>query len=122
MKTTQEYVKNLSIEDTEAALVQMLQTLESVASGNVRMSKAMAHCILNQLGWVGNGYVETVRLGTLSPSDKFTLPNMSGAPGPAWMVVNTFGLSTPRAGTTNVVGLGDGGLYVFSSDTLVVRV
>jgi hypothetical protein len=83
----------------------------------------MAHCILNQRGWVGNGYVATVRLSTLSPSDKFTLPNMSGAPGPAWMVVNTFGLTTPRVGTTvNVVGLGDGGLYAFSADTLVVRV
>ncbi len=123
MKTTQEYVTGLSIEETENLLVQVLQTLESVANGNVRMNKAMAHCILNQRGWVGNGYVATVRLGTLSPSDKFTLPNMSGAPGPGWMVVNTFGLTTPRVGTTvNVVGLGDGGLYAFSADTLVVRV
>jgi hypothetical protein len=38
-------------------------------------------------------------------------------------VVNTFGLTTPRVGpTVNVVGLGDGGLYAFSADTLVVRV
>lgn len=119
MKTTQQYVTSLSIEDTEKALLSALLTLESIATYSGRGSRR-AECasLLNGLGWVGTGYIKTVRLGDLKAGTRFRVTHSAGV-GAEFMVVGNWMPEKPKP-TLDAVNLTDGMLYTFGNETRVV--
>ena len=119
MKTTQQYVDSLSFEAAKAALMTTLQALESIAVYSGRGSRrAECAATLYTLGWVGNGYVKTVRLGDLKTGTRFRVTHTAGV-GAEFMVVGSWMPSSPKP-TLDAVNLADGMLYTFGNDTRVV--
>ena len=120
MKTTQQFVTSLSIEETEAALTRALLTLESIATYSGRGTRrAECAALLNELGWVGTGYIKTVRLGDLKPGTRFRTTHSAGV-GAEFMVTGSWHPTPMTKGTLNAVNLGDGMLYTFGNETRVV--
>lgn len=120
MKTTQQFVTSLSIEETESALCRALLTLESIATYSGRGSRrAECAALLHDLGWIGNGYIKTVRLGDLKPGTRFRVTHAAGV-GAEFMVTGSWMPAASTKATLDAVNLADGMLYTFGNDTRVV--
>ena len=119
MKTTQQFVDILTIDEAKKALQSTLLTLESIAIYSGRGSRrAECAAALTNLGWCGNGYVKTVRLGDLKAGTRFRVTHPSGV-GAEFMVVGNWMPSSPKP-TLDAVNLADGMLYTFGNETRVV--